>query len=267
LSVSPANEETTYGVTHCKARRARRHGSDWSRVTSSRLAKILAQLALRGADGSGTMHLCEISAEVSGTTGAGIMLQSDELVRGSLCTTDGVAAYLDDLQYTLGEGPSIDAHRLGQVVAEPELASPDADRWPGLKSSALQAGARAMFAFPIRIGAVRLGALTLYRDEAGPIEGDRHTDTLVMTDVAAHTIVAMQANAPPGSIAVELEDGANFHFVVHRAAGMLSEQLGVGVAEALVRLRSYAFLSDTPIDDVAEAVVARRLRLGDWDGT
>ena len=93
------NEETTYGVTHCKARRARRHGSDWSRVTSSRLAKILAQLALRGADGSGTMHLCEISAEVSGTTGAGIMLQSDELVRGSLCTTDGVAAYLDDLQY------------------------------------------------------------------------------------------------------------------------------------------------------------------------
>jgi hypothetical protein len=87
-----------------------------------------------------------------------------------------------------------------------------------------------------------------------------------MTHVAAHTIVAMQANAPPGSIAVELEDGANFHFVVHQAAGMVAEQLRVGVAEALVRMRSYAFGSDTPIDQVAEAVVARRLRLTDLDG-
>jgi hypothetical protein len=212
------------------------------------------------------MHLCAISAEVSGTTGAGIMLQSDELVRGSLCTTDGVAAYLDDLQYTLGEGPSIDAHHLGRVVAEPELESPDTDRWPILTSSALQAGARAIFAFPIRIGAVRLGSLTLYRDQAGPIAGDRYTDTVVMTDVAARTIVAMQANAPPGSIAIELEEGANFHFVVHQAAGMLSEQLHVGVAEALVRLRSRAFRSDTPIDDVAEAVVDGRLKLSDSDG-
>jgi hypothetical protein len=193
------------------------------------------------------------------------MLQSDELVSGSLCTTDGVATYLDDLQYTLGEGPSIDAHQLGQVVSEPDLESPDADRWPALVPSALQAGAKAMFAFPIRIGAVRLGSLTLYRDQAGPIERDRYTDTLVMTDVAAHTIVAMQANAPPGSIAVELEDGANFHFVVHQAAGMVSEQLRVGVAEALVRLRSYAFRSDTSIDEVAAAVVGRRLRLTELD--
>jgi hypothetical protein len=87
-----------------------------------------------------------------------------------------------------------------------------------------------------------------------------------MTDVAAHTIVAMQANAPPGSVAVELEEGANLHFVVHQAAGMASEQLHVGVAEALVRMRSYAFRSDMPIDEVAQAVVARRLRLTDADG-
>jgi hypothetical protein len=48
---------------------------------------------------------------------------------------------------------------------------------------------------------------------------------------------------------------------------MVSEQLHVGVAEALVRLRSYAFRSDTPIDEVADAVVSRRLKLTDPDGT
>jgi hypothetical protein len=236
-------------------------------MASRRLTEILDQLALRGADGSGTTHLCEISAEVSGTTGAGIMLQPDQTASGSLCTTDGVAAYLDDLQYTLGEGPSLDAHRLARVVAEPELESPEVGRWPAFAPSALLAGARAMFAFPIRIGAARLGSLTLYRDRSGPIEGERYSDTLVMTDVAAHTIVAMQANAPPGSIAVELEQGANLHFVVHQAAGMVSEQLKVGVAEALVRMRSYAFRTDLTIDEVSQAVVARRLRLTDWDNT
>jgi hypothetical protein len=167
-------------------------------VASNRLAEILARLSLnsRGADGSGTMHLCEISAEVSGTTGAGIMLQSDELVRGSLCTTDGVAAYLDDLQYTLGKARR--SMRITWASSWPNRTSspPTPDRWPSLAPSALQAGARAIFALPIRIGAVRLGSLTLYRDQAGPIEGDRYTDALVMTDVAAHTIVAMQANAP-----------------------------------------------------------------------
>jgi hypothetical protein len=235
-------------------------------MASRRLTEILDQLALRGADRSGTGHLCEISAEVSGTTGASIVLQPQDMASGSLCTTDGVAAYLDDLQYTLGEGPSIDAHRLDRVVAEPELESPEVNRWPALAPSALQAGARAMFAFPIRIGAARLGSLTLYRDRSGPIEGERYSDTLVMADVAARTIVAMQADAPPGSIAVELEDSANFHFVVHQAAGMVSEQLRVGVAEALVRIRSYAFRSNLPIDEVARAVVARRLRLTDSDG-
>ena len=63
-------------------------------------------------------------------------------------------------------------------------------------------------------------------------------------------------------MAEELEVSADFHFVVHNAAGMVSVQQGISVTEALIRLRAYAFSNDRLLADVADDVVARRLRLG-----
>jgi hypothetical protein len=44
---------------------------------------------------------------------------------------------------------------------------------------------------------------------------------------------------------------------------MLAVQLGVSVGEALARLRAYAFANNRLLTDVAEAIVARELRLDD----
>jgi len=82
----------------------------------------------------------------------------------------------------------------------------------------------------------------------------------VMADVAAEAVLAMQANAPPDALAAELEETANFHLVVHQAAGMVAVQLEVSIGEALVRLRADAFAKGVKVSEVAEAVVTRRLR-------
>jgi hypothetical protein len=42
---------------------------------------------------------------------------------------------------------------------------------------------------------------------------------------------------------------------------MLTVQLGVTAAEALTRLRAYAYTQDRRLADVASDIVARRLRL------
>ena len=42
---------------------------------------------------------------------------------------------------------------------------------------------------------------------------------------------------------------------------MLTEQLGVGIADAFARLRAYAYANDLRLSDVAADFVARRLRL------
>jgi hypothetical protein len=187
---------------------------------------------------------------------------SGDVPRGSLCTTDEVSKLLEDLQYTLGEGPCVDAYQQDTAVAEPDLADPATRRWPAFTPPALRAGVRAVFGFPLRVGTVHLGALNLYRDSPGPLSGDQHADALVVANVAARWVLEAQAGAPPDTLAAQLEAGADFHFAVHNAAGMVSVQEGISVTEALIRLRAFAFSSDRLLADVARDVISRRLRLG-----
>ena len=219
---------------------------------AERRNRILAELRTR--------KLCDVCADVTEMSGAGIMLMSGDVPRGSVCTTDDVSALIEDLQYGLGEGPCVDAYNQDRPVLEPDLAHPDEARWLAFSGPALEAGARAVFGFPLQVGAVRLGALNLYSDHPGSLSDNQHADALVMAEVAAQAVLLMQANAPPGEVAAELEADADFRYVVHQASGMVAAQLGVSVGVALIRLRAYAFGNDRGLAEVAQDVVARRLR-------
>lgn len=205
-------------------------------------------------------RLCEVCAEVTGMSGAGVMLMSGDAHRGSLCTTNEVSAVIEQLQYVLGEGPCVDAYQQDWPVLEPDLANPQSSRWPAFAGQAAEAGARALFGFPLQVGSVRLGALNLYRDRPGPLTDDQHADALVLADLVAQSVLVLQAGAQPGTVAAELEAGAELQYVVHQASGMVSAQLGVSVGHALVRLRAFAFSNGIPLAEVAERVIRRKLR-------
>ena len=229
-------------------------------MAGDRLGRILAALSAEG-DGWSSTRLCEVCPQIIGVDGAGVMLMSGEIPRGSLCVSGEVSRLIEELQYTLGEGPCVDAYQQNRVVAEPNLADPVTDRWPAFTPAALEAGVRAVFGFPLRAGAVRLGALNLYRGRSGALSGDQLGDALVVAEVAARWVLEAQAGALAGTVAVEVEAGADFHLIVHNAAGMVSVQEGISVTEALIRLRAFAFSHDRLVGDVAGDIVARRLRL------
>jgi hypothetical protein len=229
-------------------------------MPGARLLRILARLDAGSPDGPAPARLCEVCAEVTLMTGAGIMLMSGEVPRGSICSSTPVSALIEDLQYTLGEGPCVDAYRQDQPVAEPDLADPAVSRWFAFSPPAVEAGAQAVFGFPLRVGAIRIGALNLYRNRPGALDDDQHADALVLAGVVARAVLAMQAQAPPGRLSAELEAGADFRFVVHQASGMVSAQLEVSVGEALIRLRAHAFSHNRPLAEVARDVVGRELR-------
>ncbi len=189
------------------------------------------------------------------------MLMSGDLPRGSLCTTNEVSHLIEDLQYSLGEGPCVDAYQSDMVVTEPDLADQETRRWLAFTPPALEAGVRAVFGFPLRSGTVRLGALNLYRDSPGPLNGDQHADALALADLAARWVLEVQAGAAPDAIAEELQVSSDFHYSVHNAAGIVSVQEDITVTEALILLRAYAFSNDRPLGDVAGAVVDHTLRL------
>jgi AmiR/NasT family two-component response regulator len=117
-----------------------------------------------------------------------------------------------------------------------------------------------VFGFPLRVGSARLGVLNLYQDRPDSFSIEQHADALVVAQIIAHWVIDTQASASPETIERLLESGADFHFVVHNAAGMISVQLGVSITEALIRLRATAFAKNRRVDQVAADVVSRRMR-------
>jgi hypothetical protein len=185
-----------------------------------------------------------------------------------MCATDEVSEQLAELQLTLGEGPGPDASAAGGPVLTSDLAADDvAVRWPSFVPAARQAGAAAIFAFPLQIGAIRVGVLEMYRSRPGPLSAHQLGDGLVLADTAAVLLLESQDRAAGAAGSLTGPGGQPPYLALHRAeidqaTGMLTEQLGVGIEEAFLRLRAYAYADDRRLTEVARDIVARRLRLG-----
>ena len=182
-------------------------------MSAPRRARILGLLVSGDHSPAGAKELCHVAVAATGLSGAGIMLLSDDRPGGSLGSTDEVSALMERLQFTLGEGPCVDAYRHDRAVMEPNLARPEVSRWPAFSGPAVAAGALAVFGFPIRVGAVRLGALNMYCDQPGPLSAEQHADLLVIADIVAEAILVLQADAEPGEIASLLKADGDFHNV------------------------------------------------------
>ncbi len=234
-------------------------------LNEDRRRQLLVSIVPDDGRTAGLVELCTAGVELVEVSGAGIMLMTGDEPQAALYATNPVSELIEELQFTYGEGPCIDAHNHGVPVAEADLADPVVQRWAAFSRGAVAGGVRAVFGFPIQVGSVRLGALNLYRNVAGPLTATQHADALVVADSSARTIIATQIDAAPGALGAELEAGTALRLVVHQATGMVAVQLGVGVTEALVRLRAFAFAQSRLVADVAADVVARRVRLTNDD--
>jgi hypothetical protein len=227
-------------------------------MNEDRAAKIWASIVGRARDEAvpiSLRHVCQTCAEAV-SAHAAVLLLTSTLQTGQLVfATDPLGEELVELQTTSGEGPAVDAAAGLQPVLVPNLARRDSlARWPGYVPDALRAGAKAQFSVPLRIGAVRVGALDLHRREAGELAPDALADAMVCADAALAIVLDAQAGANGEDRFVN--QGAE----VHQAAGMVSVQLGVPVGEAMVRLRAHAYAHRERLGEVARAVVQRRLR-------
>jgi hypothetical protein len=98
-------------------------------VATKRLERILNALATDGTDKVSARGLCERINTILEVGGTGVMLMTGDVAYGSLCATNEVSELIEELQYSLGEGPCIDAYGQDQVIAEPDLACPKTSRW------------------------------------------------------------------------------------------------------------------------------------------
>jgi hypothetical protein len=178
-----------------------------------------------------------------------------------VAATDEPALRLQALELALGEGPSVDAQRLGGPVLVSDLRSKRRmTRWPHYSSDAAAAPWRAQFAYPLQIGAIRLGVLTLYDDRPVPLGDRQRSEALIYAEAATILLLHLQDVAGDGDgMPVEVERSFSSTAELHQATGMVAVQAAVGLAEALLLVRARAFSSGRTPLEVARDVLAGSL--------
>lgn len=230
---------------------------------------------------SAANELCAECVGLLDVDGAAVSMVYEGASRGTYGSSSDTSRRLDEYQFTFGEGPCLDSVAVRGPVLAPDLDSPLEQRWPAFSGAVLEDGIRGVFALPIMITSVCVGALDLFRERPGPLEGHAMTGALLAAELASLPLLDLLAsNTAPHlvrhletSLMSEGEDGWGHladmdRIEVYQATGILIAQLRVDAAEALARLRAHAISSGQTASEVAWAIIGRRLVLerDDRDG-
>lgn len=223
-----------------------------------RLDAVLAEIEDAATSSVGFERVCTASVELLPVTGMGAMVMSGGQHGGTLFSSDARAHTMEQLQFSLGEGPCLDAYNEQRPVLVSELR--DQGSWPAFTRAAVDAGLGAIFAFPLQAFDARVGAFNFYRDEPGPLEDDDVEAATTLAELGTRLVLDVVAERPPGWLPPPLEKIMGDRRRVHQATGMVAVQLRVDVDEALACLRAHAWSQGRPLGDVSADVVERRIR-------
>lgn len=237
------------------------------------LAELRAALTGPGNALEAADRLCHACVDLLGVDGASVSLVHQGASQGTFGSSGALSRRLEELQFTLGEGPCLDAVREATPVLVPDLADPGEQRWPAFTRAVLESGVRAVFALPVSVANAQIGSLDLFRLASGQLPERHLTAALVAARLAAAVLVDLMTApldwqaAGDGAQGGPWDQLASLERVeVYQATGMIVAALDVDPTEALLLLRAYAYARGLTASQVAWAVVERRLipAPGEW---
>jgi len=208
--------------------------------------------------GNGPQRLCSACVLALPVQRAGIVLNVSGVGLEVLSASDAVAETIEWTQVTLGEGPAVDSIATGVPMSLADLSR--GDRWPVFLSEIRNLAVGGIYALPLNIGVIKVGALDLYTAVGQPLSAADFADALAIAEMLTAVLLTI---GPDGLVPGELGPWWNQPLStreVHQATGMVMAQLGVDARSAYVRLQGFAFMSGRLLNDVARDVVSRRMR-------
>lgn len=227
-------------------------------MEGDRQVQLLGEALRRIPDGTLLERVVGAAAPMLRVSGVAAALMSDDDGGGVVAASNDASRDLLELTFDLGEGPSRDAFQGDVEVLVDDLAQDGTGRWPAFAAAADAMGVAAVYAFPARLGAIRIGGLLVHDDRPRSMDDARLTDARVFAEMCSTLMVDGRYDLDSDAVVVT---GWPTRAVVHQATGMLSVQLGSSLPAALARLRAYAWTDGRLLEDVARDVVERRLRL------
>jgi hypothetical protein len=198
--------------------------------------------------------------------GASVSFIRGDTLQGTFGSSGPLSRTLDELQFTYGQGPCLDAVTQRRPVLAPQLDGAGEHRWPALTEAILGHGVHAIFALPVSVASTPIGALDLYRRSSGPLEGAAMTGGVWAAGLAALPLLDLMTSDTDWQRAAEgqgsWEQLASLERVeVYQATGVIVAALEITPADALVRLRAHAVARSLTASDVAYQILDRRLVL------
>lgn len=231
---------------------------------SDRSAFGSAVTELSNALDAGT-SLCRPFLSVLPVTGAAVSTLGAPFGSETVCASDPQAARLDELQFDLGEGPCWEA-LAGRRPSLNDHLERQAARWPLFAGAVADAPVGAMFAFPLALGSLNIGAVDLYAREPRSLTTAQVEDAQALAAICSRQVLRRALAAHPLTPLDTPTEGFSRR-EVHQATGMVLAQLGLSAADALLVINGYAFARGLTVREVAAEIVARRLDFAEeWSG-
>ena len=233
-------------------------------------ATVLAAI-LEHTEGADPLRgVCQAGIWLLPVDGASICLMTDSAHREMLHASDDVNRRIEELQFTLGEGPCVEAFTTRRPVLVPNLATASTPLWPVFAEEMIGQPVGAIFAFPMRTATACVGAMEFYRRDPGELSA---ADLAIALEVVSVATALLLAQGRQADGAAETDDIAAAWWGkltedrrhVHQATGMLVGAFDIPADQAIALLRGYAFTTGHRIDEVARALTTGQLLPADLD--
>ncbi len=161
-------------------------------ISPERLRAELGSVILGpgGAVGSAD-RLCNACVDLLEVDGAAISLMREGAMHGTFGSSGELSRRLDELQFTFGEGPCLEAVRQCRQVLVDDLSDPRERRWPAFTEALLGSGVRAVAALPVTVAASPIGALDLFWHSTGSFGGDTMNEAQWVAELAALPLLGL----------------------------------------------------------------------------
>lgn len=192
--------------------------------------------------------------------GLSISTFGDFLPAETISASDAQSFRLDELQIDLGEGPCWDALTTGAPVLEPNIRERPNRQWPAFSEAIASDDLGAVFAFPLMVGPLRIGAIDLYTSRPSRLSdlNVRHASGLAA--VVSRLVLSRAIRLSEGDVADDTDAGKQFsRREVHQATGMVLAQLGISALDAGLVIHGHAFAVGRFVQEIAEEIIERRL--------
>jgi GAF domain-containing protein len=185
-------------------------------------------------------------ASLPGVDHAGVTIIQRSREYVTRASTDPLVKQLDELQYTLGEGPCVYAMEAERLVVVNHLRSEQ--RWPKYVPRAAQLGLRAQMGLQLVLDEHKIGGLNLYSTEADEIDPDvAHGAELF----AAHAALALGFARRKEDLNTALASRK----IIGQALGLVMAEFTVDEDQAFAYLRRVSSVTNVKLRDVAAKIV------------